>query len=119
MDYFRQGIRMTPTCSELIYCLACCFKRLGKFKNALNWFLNGVALKPKWIDGLMGITSTYFNLSDWPQTLKFCLISKENYDKKNKNNLFAYDEILQIETIALKMTGNYFMASKQYKENDK
>ncbi len=51
--------------------------------------------------------------------MKFCNLSKENYDKTNKHNLFTYDEILLIETIGLKMTGNYFLASKKYKEQDK
>jgi hypothetical protein len=119
MDYFRQGIRMTPTSTELIYCLASSYKRLGKHQNALNWFMNGVALKPKWVDGLMGLTCTFFNLRNWQKTLHYCLLAKENYDRSNTQQLFSYDEILLIESTALKMTGNLPLASRKYKEEDK
>ena len=47
--------------------------------------MHGVALKPKWLEGLMGLAYTYFSLQNWQLSLKYAQLAIENYDKKQKN----------------------------------
>ena len=85
IDYFSQGIRLNPSNTDLIYCLATCYRKLSMHGNTLNWFMHGVALKPKWLEGLMGLAYTYFSLQNWQLSLKYAQFAIENYDKKQKN----------------------------------
>ena len=62
MDYYRQGLRRTPTQHILIYSVAVCYSQLKKYNSALQWYTHGINLHPRWIDGLCGIAFAYFNM---------------------------------------------------------
>ena len=65
MDYYRQGLRKNLTNLTLIYNLANSYKKLNKYSNALTWFMHGISLHPRWVDGLCGLATTYFNMKDY------------------------------------------------------
>ena len=84
MDYYRQGLRKNPTNEILIYSLAHSYLKLKKYKSAILWFGKGVDLNPRWVDGLVGIGITYFNMLDFGRALRYITLAKDNMKGERK-----------------------------------
>lgn len=65
MDYFRQGLRDTPTSIKLIYNFANSYKKLKHYQTAIKWLHHGLSFYPRWVDGLCAIGFSYFNMGDF------------------------------------------------------
>jgi len=35
-----------PQSEKLLYNIACCFEKIGKFENAIRWFKHGLEVQP-------------------------------------------------------------------------
>jgi len=81
MDYYRQGLREkdyprskdkkekpkhhdkhAENILKLIYNLANSYKKKKQYHNSLRWFAHGVGLFPRWVNGLVGLATTCFNM---------------------------------------------------------
>ena len=79
MDYYRQGLRLNPNSRELLYNLANSYKKLKRFNNSLRWFSHSVSLAPRWVDGLVGLATTFFNMHNYRQALIFIVKAVDNF----------------------------------------
>lgn len=79
IDYYKQGLRIQPTCESLLYNLACAFEKLGKRQNTLLWFKYALQLKPRWTDALYGVAVTQFKSGDFNSALEFIERAVETY----------------------------------------
>ena len=78
--------------------------------------MHGVSLHPRWVDGLCGLATTYFNMKDYKQALKFISAALENYKGKKEGEIFTLDreEICFIRSVCLKMTNNKAKSGLEY-----
>jgi len=60
--FYLQGLRINPTNFRLIYNLARNYQKLNLFDKSITWFLFGLKIKPRWVNGLVGIAITYFEM---------------------------------------------------------
>ena len=116
MDYYRQGLRKNVTNLTLIYNLANSYKKLKKYSNALTWFMHGVSLHPRWVDGLCGLATTYFNMRDYEQALRFISVAKDNCKGVKDGETFVLDfkTIGFIKAVCLKMTNEFKSSGLEY-----
>ena len=103
----------------MIYNLANSYKKLKKYNSTLVWFCHGINLQPRWIDGLCGLATTYFNMKNFKMALKFITLAKENYKGSKANqSLLDFDTITFLKAVCLKMTGSLDLSSKTYASMD-
>jgi hypothetical protein len=60
--FYEKGLRFNPSSLILIYNLARNYMILNKFKLSIVWFELGLKLKPRWVNGLVGLALTYFEM---------------------------------------------------------
>ena len=120
MDYYRQGLRKNPTNLLLIYNLANSYKKLRKYTSTLTWFMHGVQLNPRWVDGLCGLATTYFNMQQYELALHCIKAARFNYWKglidgdEQKSRMLGYETVCFIGAMCLKMTNRLDDAGKAY-----
>lgn len=115
MDYYRQGLRRSPTEHVLIYSVACCYSQLRKYKSAMQWYSLGISLHPRWVDGLCGISFAFFNMGQYEKALYYITLAKENSKGSLlTNSQLNYEITCFVHATCLKNTRRLDESSKAY-----
>ena len=105
----------SPTEHVLIYSVACCYSQLRKYQSAMQWYSFGISLRPRWVDGLCGISFAFFNMANYEKALYYIKLAKENNKGSNATNALLTDEITNfVYATCLKCTNRMEDASKTY-----
>lgn len=62
IDYYKQGLRITPNSEKLLYNIACCYEKIGKFENSIRWFKHVLEINPMNCDAYYGLALVYFKI---------------------------------------------------------
>ena len=52
----------------------------------MRWFSYGIELNPRWVDGLCGVSMSYFNMRNFEKALTYIDLAKNNF-KTTANKL--------------------------------
>ena len=72
-----------PESRRLMYNLARNNMILCKFKQALIWFEFGLLLKPRWVNGLVGVAITYLEMGYYSRAVEYITAARKNYKNHN------------------------------------
>ena len=79
-----------------------------------------MSLNPRWVDGLCGLATTYFNMKQYRLALKYITLAKDNWkgqmdgDEK-KTIMLDFETVSFITAMCLKMTGHFERSGKAYR----
>ena len=78
--------------------------------------MHGISLHPRWVDGLCGLATTYFNMKDYQQALRFITVAKDNCKGTKGDETFVLDlkTIGFIKAASLKMTSKFHQSGLEY-----
>ena len=65
IDYYKQGLKITPTSEKLLYNIACSYEKIGKFANALRWFKHVLDSNPGSVDAHYGLSLASFKVKNY------------------------------------------------------
>ena len=86
--FYEKGLRFNPSSLILIYNLARNYMILCKFKLSIVWFELGLKLKPRWVNGLVGLALTYFEMGYNSRAVN-CIKAAHN-----NINLVKFDKVI-------------------------
>ena len=90
---------------------------LCKFDQAIVWFEFGLLLKPRWVNGLVGMAVTYFEMGYHSRAVEYITAARKNF--KNINHAeekchFAEDEIIFLRATMVRANGDAKFAATVY-----
>ena len=89
---------------------------LCKFKLCIVWFEFGVKLKPRWVNGLVGLALTYFELGYHSRAVPYIQAAHKNINtiRNSEECHFKEDDIKLLEAVICRANGDFKTASLQY-----
>ena len=82
--------------------------------------MHGMSLNPRWVDGLCGLATTYFNMRQYKLALKYITLAKDNWkgsvDGEDKKSIkLDFETVSFIKAMCLKMTNHFEASGKAYR----
>ena len=81
--FYRQGLLKNPESRRLMYNLARNCLILCKFDQAVTWFEFGLLMKPRWVNGLVGLAVTYFEKGYYSRSVEYITAARKNFKNIN------------------------------------
>jgi tetratricopeptide (TPR) repeat protein len=87
--FYEKGLRFNPSSLTLIFNLARNYMILNKFKLSIVWFELGLKFKPRWVNGLVGLALTYFEMGYHSRAVVCIKAAHENINLAKNDDFIA------------------------------
>jgi hypothetical protein len=94
---------------------------LNLFEKSVVWFNFGLKLKPRWVNGLVGIAITYFEMGYNSRAVSYIKSARQNFkgekfvSSEDERCHFSEDEINFLQCTFLRKQGDFKKAADIYK----